>query len=165
LGDFRALIAAVDLGERRMADVAKKYGMASFLENVHGLMDYSERRMRAEIELIPDGRYFFEDVMEDDGITDQPYTIKAEVTVKGSDLIVDYHGSSPQAKGPINGTLGVAHGAAYNTILQLTDSTIPNNSGCFRPIRVLAPPGTVVNVNFPAPRSAATPRRIAGSPM
>jgi N-methylhydantoinase B len=117
LGDFRALIAAVDLGERRMADVAKKYGMASFLENVHGLMDYSERRMRAEIELIPDGRYFFEDVMEDDGITDQPYTIKAEVTVKGSDLIVDYHGSSPQAKGPINGTLGVAHGAAYNAIL------------------------------------------------
>lgn len=70
------------------------------------------------IELIPDGRYFFEDVMEDDEITDQPYTIKAEVPVKGSDLIVDYHGSSSRAKGPINGTLGIAHGAAYNAILQ-----------------------------------------------
>src|ERR1700734_1931514 len=150
-GDFRALIAAVDLGERRMADLANKYGIESFLQNVHGLMDYSERRMRAEIEEIPDGRYLFEDVMEDDGITDLPYTIKAEVTVKGSDLIVDYYGSSPQAKGPINGTLGVAHGAAYNAILQLTDSTIPKNSGCFRPIRVLAPPGPVVNVNFPGP--------------
>ena len=77
--------------------------------------------------------------------------IRAEVTVKGSDIIVDYFGSSPQAKGPINGTLGVAHGAAYNGILQLTDCTIPKNSGCFRPIRVLAPPGSVVNVNFPGP--------------
>ena len=91
--------------------------------------------------------------MEDDGITDQPYTIKAEVPVKGSDLIVDYHGSSSRAKGPINGTLGVAHGAAYNAILQLTDSTVPKNSGCFRPIRVLASPWTVVNVNFPGPET------------
>src|ERR1700727_303696 len=102
-GDFRALIAATDLGERRMADLARKHGIAAFRDNVAALMDYSERRMRAEIDKIPDGRYVFEDVMEDDGITDQPYTIKAEVTVKGSDLIVDYHGSSPQAKGAIKG--------------------------------------------------------------
>ena len=150
-GDFRALIAAIDLGERRMADLARKHGIAAFRENVAALMDYSERRMRAEIEKIPDGRYVFVDCMEDDGIEDKVYTIRAEVTVDGSDLIVDYHGSSRQAKGPINGTLGVAHGAAYNAVLQLTDSTIPKNSGCFRPIRVLAPPGTVVNVNFPGP--------------
>ncbi len=150
-GDFRALIASIDLGERRLADVVRKHGIASFEEHVHALMDYSERRMRAEIEKIPDGRYVFEDYMEDDGIEDRAYKIRAEVTVSGGDLIVDYHGSSKQAKGPINGTLGVAHGAAFNAILQLTDSTIPKNSGCFRPIRVLAPPGSMVNVNFPGP--------------
>jgi len=150
-GDFRALIAAIDLGERRTADVVRKHGVASFEEHVRALMDYSERRMRSEIEKIPDGRYVFEDYMEDDGIEDRAFKIRAEVTVRGSDLIVDYHGSSKQAKGPINGTLGVAHGAAFNAILQLTDSTIPKNSGCFRPIRVLAQPGTVVNVNFPGP--------------
>ncbi|KMO37289.1 5-oxoprolinase [Methylobacterium variabile] len=150
-GDFRALIAATDLGERRMADLVRKHGVAAFREHVAALMDYSERRMRAEIEKIPDGRYVFDDCMEDDGIEDRAFTIRAEVTVAGSDIVVDYHGSSPQAKGPINGTLGVAYGAAYNAILQLTDSTIPKNSGCFRPIRVLAPPGTVVNVNFPGP--------------
>jgi N-methylhydantoinase B len=150
-GDFRALIAAIDLGERRMIDLARKQGLDSFHQNVKALMDYSERRMRAEIEQIPDGRYVFEDYMEDDGIEDRAFKIRAEVTVDGSDMIVDYHGSSPQAKGPINGTLGVAHGAAYNAVLQLTDFTIPKNSGCFRPIRVLAPPGSVVNVNFPGP--------------
>ncbi len=150
-GDFRALIAATDLGERRMADLARKYGVAAFREHGAALMDYSERRMRAEIEKIPDGRYSFSDVMEDDGIEDKASTIRVEVTVSGSNIVVDYHGSSKQAKGPINGTLGVAHGAAYNAILQLTDSTIPKNSGCFRPIRVLAEPGSVVNVNFPGP--------------
>ncbi|BAQ50035.1 hydantoinase B/oxoprolinase family protein [Methylobacterium aquaticum] len=150
-GDFRALIAATDLGERRMADLVRKHGVGAFRAHVAALMDYSERRMRAEIEKIPDGRYVFTDCMDDDGIEDRAFTIRAEVTVAGSDLVVDYYGSSPQAKGPINGTLGVAFGAAYNAVLQLTDSTIPKNSGCFRPIRVLAPPGTVVNVNFPGP--------------
>lgn len=150
-GDFRAMIAATELGERRLADLAAKYGVDSFREHVVALMDYSERRMQAEIAAIPDGLYTFEDYMEDDGITDRPYKIHVEVHVKGEELIVDYHGSDPQARGPINATLGVAHGAAYNAVLQLTDSTIPKNSGCFRPIRVLAEPGSMLNVNYPAP--------------
>jgi N-methylhydantoinase B len=151
MGDFRALIAATDLGERRMAQLVRKYGTKNFREIVGALMDYSERRMRAEISKIPDGRYVFEDYMEDDGIEDKPYKIRAEVVVEGSSMVVDYHGSSKQAKGPINATLGVAWSAAYDAVLQLTDFSIPKNSGCFRPIRVLAPPGTVVNVNFPGP--------------
>ena len=132
-GDFRALIAAVDLGERRMADVAKKVRDGE-LPRERPRPDGLFRAAHAGRDRTDPGRsLFFEDVMEDDGITDQPYTIKAEVTVKGSDLVVDYYGSSPQARGPINGTLGVAHGAAYNAILQLTDSTIPKNSGPLPP--------------------------------
>jgi N-methylhydantoinase B len=150
-GDFRALIAATDLGERRMAALVHKHGKEAFLRNVQELMDYSERRMRAEIAQIPDGKYTFEDYMEDDGIEDKAYLIKATVFVQGDELVVDYTGSDPQAKGPINATLGVAWGATYNAVLQLTDSTIPKNSGCFRPIKVLARPGTVVNVDFPGP--------------
>ncbi|XWN31256.1 MAG: hydantoinase B/oxoprolinase family protein [Devosia sp.] len=150
-GDLRALIASVELGERRMADLVKKYGVEEFTANVSGLMDYSERRMRAEIDKIPDGRYYFEDFMEDDGIEDKAYKICAEVTIDGDSAIVDYWGSSPQAKGPINGTLGVAWGAAYNAFLHLTDPTIPKNSGCFRPIRICAEPGSVVNVDYPGP--------------
>jgi N-methylhydantoinase B len=167
-GDFRALIAATDLGERRMADLVRKHGKERFRDAARDLMDYSERRMRAEIAQIPDGRYSFEDYMEDDGIEDRAYMIRATVFVQGDEMVVDYTGSSPQAKGPINATLGVAWGAAYNAVLQLTDSTIPKNSGCFRPIRVLAPPGSMVNVNFPGPSvggNTETHCRIANTIM
>jgi N-methylhydantoinase B len=121
MGDFRALIAATDLGERRMTQLVRKHATKNFREIVNALMDYSERRMRAEISKIPDGRYVFEDYMEDDGIEDKAYKIRAEVVVDGSDMVVDYHGSSAQAKGPINATLGVAWSAAYDAVLQLTD--------------------------------------------
>jgi N-methylhydantoinase B/oxoprolinase/acetone carboxylase alpha subunit len=60
---------------------------------------------------------------------------------------------------------GRARSRHRKAVLQMTDSTIPKNSGCFRPIRVLAEPGTVVNVNFPGPSVGATPRPIAVSPM
>lgn len=167
-GDYRAMIAAVDLGERRMADLAKKHGVEGFREHVAALMDYSERRMRAEIAEIPDGTYTFHDWMEDDGIEDKPYKINVTVHVKGDGLIVDYYGSDPQAKGPINATLGVAWGAAYNAVLQLTDASIPKNSGCFRPIKVIAPPSTVVNVDYPGPcvgGNTETHCRIANTVM
>ncbi|MDF2230974.1 hydantoinase B/oxoprolinase family protein [Albimonas sp. CAU 1670] len=167
-GDYRAMIAAVDLGERRMADLAKKHGVEGFREHVAALMDYSERRMRAEIAEIPDGTYTFHDWMEDDGIEDKPYKINVTVHVKGDGLIVDYYGSDLQAKGPINATLGVAWGAAYNAVLQLTDASIPKNSGCFRPIKVIAPPSTVVNVDYPGPcvgGNTETHCRIANTVM
>ncbi len=167
-GDFRALIAAADLGGRRLADLVRKHGKVAFRESAQGLMDYSERRMRSEIAKIPDGRYGFEDYMEDDGIEDRAHMIRVGVFVQGDEMVVDYTGSSKQAKGPINATLGVAWGAAYNAVLQLTDSTIPKNSGCFRPIRVLAPPGSMVNVNFPGPSvggNTETHCRIANAVM
>ena len=114
-------------------------------------MDYSERRMRAEITQIPDGVYSFSDFVEDDGIEDKKFEIFVNIHKKGSDVIADFSKSSSQAKGPINATLGVTISATYNALLHLTDPSIPKNSGCFRPIRVIASPGSVVNVDFPAP--------------
>ncbi len=148
-GDLRALISAVDLGERRLAELIRKYGKATFRQTVHDLMDYSEARMRAEIKSFPDGHYGFEDYIEDDGIEDKEYKIRVTVHVQGDEVVIDYTGSSPQAKGPINATLGVAWSASYNAMLNLTDPSIPKNSGCFRPIRIVAPAGTVMNVNYP----------------
>jgi N-methylhydantoinase B len=166
-GDLRALIAAVDLGEKQMTLIYKKYGKEKIKETVNDLLLYSERRMRAELELIPDGIYAFSDTIESDGIdADRTYTVAVEVHKRGGEIIVDYHGSSPQASGPINATLGVATSAAYNAVLHMTDPTIPRNSGCFRPIRVMAPPGTIVNVDFPAPEvggNTETHPRIVGT--
>ena len=150
-GDLRALIAGVDVGETRLEAMVKKYGKEVFRKNVADLYDYSESRMRAEIAAIPDGKYNFQDTIEDDGIEKKPFTINTTVYVQNDEVVVDYTGSSDQAKGPINATLGVAYSASYNGILHCTDHTIPKNSGCFRPIKVVAPPGTILNVDFPAP--------------
>ncbi len=148
-GDLRALISAVDLGERRMIELISKYGTEVFRDTVSGLLAYSEARMRAEIASFPDGRYTFEDCLEDDGIEDKEFWIRVAVHVQGDEVVIDYTGSSPQAKGPINATLGVAYSASFNAMLHLTDQTIPKNSGCFNPIRVIAPGGTVMNVDYP----------------
>ena len=159
-GDLRALIAAVDLGEKQMIGVYKKYGKHKVKETVNDLLLYSERRMRAELEAIPDGIYSFADYVESDGIVaDRTYTIAVEVHKTGGNIVVDYTGSSPQAAGPINATLGVSTSAAYNAVLHMTDPSIPRNSGCFRPIRVVAPPGTWIS---PHPKSVEIPKRTRG---
>lgn len=166
-GDLSALIAAVDLGESRAVQTIQKYGKALFAETINDLLDYSERRMRAELRAIPDGIYRFTDNIESDGVDEgRTYVIAVEAHKSGDEIIVDYYGSSPQAKGPINATLGVATSAAYNAVLHMTDPSIPRNSGCFRPIRVLAPPGTILNVDYPGPEvggNTETHPRIVGT--
>jgi len=150
-GDYRALISSVELGTQRIADLIDKYGKDVFRQACNELMDYSEKRMRAELAAIPDGRYRFSDFMEDDGIVDRPFHIRVECVVQNDEIVIDFTGSDAQAGGAINATLGVTRSASYNAILHLTDPSIPKNSGCFRPIRIVAPGGTVVNVDYPAP--------------
>lgn len=150
-GDLRAMIGAVDLGVDRISQIVAKYGREVFKTTCEDLMDYAERRMRAELSSFPDGKYAFEDVIENDGIENKPYTVAIDLHINGDELVADYDRSSPQARGPINATLGVATGAVYNGMLHVTDPSIPKNSGCFRPIRVVSPPGKVTNVDYPGP--------------
>lgn len=150
-GDLSAMIGCVDLGVDRINGIIKKYGKALFTETCEDLMDYAERRMRAELAVFPDGKYSFSDVVENDGIERKPYTVAIDMYVQGDEIVADYDRSSKQAKGPINATLGVAIGAVYNGLLHITDPTIPKNSGAFRPIRVVSPPGRVTNVDYPGP--------------
>ncbi len=149
-GDFRALISAVDVGAARLTALIEKYGPETFRQTANDLMDYAEARMRAELSAFRDGVYSFEDYMEDDGIEDRPYKIHVDVHVQGDEVVVDYGGSDPQAQGPINAVLSVAWSSAYNAILHLTDPSIPKNSGCFRPIKIVAPGGSMVNADYPA---------------
>ena len=115
------------------------------------LMAIAERRMRAEIEAIPDGTYTFQDAIEDDGITDRDYPIELALTIDGGNVIADFTGSAQQAVGPVNAIYAVTASAIYNAFLHLTDPTIPRNEGCYRPFTIIAPPGTIVNCSFPAP--------------
>lgn len=165
-GDMRAMIAGVELGANRLQDIVGKYGLGTFKQTADDLLDYSETRMRAEIATIPNGCYDFVDYMDNDGVSDSKIRIEVACHVQDDRVVVDFTGSSPQVAGPINATLGVSWSATYNAILHLTDPTIPKNSGCFRPIKVIAPRGTVVNVDYPAPEVGGNTEahpRIAGA--
>jgi N-methylhydantoinase B len=150
-GDLNAQISSLRIAERRVIVLLDRYGAERVTRAADELMDYSERWMRAEISAIPDGTYEFTDYMEDDGVVAEPVEFKVAVTVEGDRLVVDWTGSSPQVRGPINATYGVTAGAVYNAVFHLTDSRIPKNSGAYRPIHIIAPPGTVVNVVYPGP--------------
>jgi N-methylhydantoinase B len=150
-GDFRAMMASLDLAEERLHELLDTYGAATVREACRELLEVAERRMRAEIRGIPRGVYHFEDVIEDDGITDRDYPMKLALTIGDGHVIADFTGSAPQAVGPVNAIYAVTASAVYNAILHLTDPTIPRNEGCYRPLTIIAPPGTIVNCAFPAP--------------
>ena len=149
-GDMMAMIGSLYVGERSMLELAEKYGNDRLHEITEAIKNYSERRMRAEITEMPDGVYELERyAADDDGITEEPAKIKVKVTIKGDNMTVDFTGSDPQRKGPINCTYGVTASGTYNALLHLTDSSIPSNHGCYRPVRIIAPPETIVNVEYP----------------
>ena len=150
-GDFRAMMASLDLAEARIHELLAMYSAETVLAATAELLAVAERRMRAEIAAIPNGVYHFEDVIEDDGITERDYPMRLRLVVRDSDIIADFTGSAPQATGPVNAIYAVTAAAIYNAFLHLTDPTIPRNEGCYRPFTVIAPPGSIVNCSFPAP--------------
>ncbi|MBM4028031.1 MAG: hydantoinase B/oxoprolinase family protein [Planctomycetes bacterium] len=149
-GDIKAMIGSLYVGERRMLELIADLGRDRFVEVAQAIKDYGERRMRAEIAEMPDGEYEFEDiVIDNDGITDVPARLRVKVTITGERMIVDYSGSDAQRLGPVNCTYGVTASATYNALMHLTGGEIPSNHGCYRPIKIIAPPGTIVNVDYP----------------
>ena len=164
-GDFHAMLGALNVGERRCHELFARYGAATVLAATRQLIDYSERLMRAEIAAIRDGEYAAEEILEDDGITGDPYVIRVTVVVRGGGVLVDFTRSDPQARGPINATFGVTASATYNAVLQVTGTHIPRNAGCYRPVTIIAPPGSIVNVRYPGPSvggNTETQPRIVG---
>jgi N-methylhydantoinase A/oxoprolinase/acetone carboxylase beta subunit/N-methylhydantoinase B/oxoprolinase/acetone carboxylase alpha subunit len=150
-GDLHAMLGALKTAEERFLALCDAFGPDFIVEVSGALLDYAERWMRSEISNIPDGVYEFEDHMEDDGVTDAPVRLHVKVTVAGDELTADFSGSDPQARGPINATFGVTMSATFNALYQLADKAIPKNGGCYRPVHVIARPGSVVNVQYPGP--------------
>lgn len=152
-GDFHAMIGALNVGDRRLLALVDRYGLDTVREGSRGLIDYSERRLRAEIEGLPDGRYEASMLVEDDGVSTDPFEVKTALAVRGDEVIADFTGSSAQVRGPMNCTYVVAASAVYNAVFCVTDPQmlIPRNSGCYRPMNIVAPAGSVVNVKHPGP--------------
>jgi N-methylhydantoinase B len=167
LGDLRAQLAACHIGERGLLDMVARYGRELLEVAFEDLLSYTERLARAAIERLPDGRYEFVDHLDDDGIDPQPIRFQVAVTVHGSELSVDFSGTSPQVKGAINCVLSFTRSSVYACVRCLLPKTLPNNEGYFRAIKVIAPPGTIVNPLPPAPVAARglTGYRIANAVM
>jgi N-methylhydantoinase B len=154
-GDIKAMVAAVNSCDRRVQEMVRKFGVETVIEGMDAVLDYAERRARAAIARIPDGTYRFSDYMEDDLQSDVPIRIKVALTVEGDSLHLDFTGTDPQVASALNiATHGVTHPficQAINAYIVTLDPDIPKASSILRPVRVTAPPGTVVNCLFPAP--------------
>ncbi len=149
MGDLRAQLAAHEVGKRRFMEILDRYRAASVSERIQALLDYSERMMRAVIAQIPDGVYEFEDYLDDDGIQPQPIRIRVRLTVRGTAATVDFTGTDPECAGSLNAVEAITQSATYYCFMCLLGDDVPFNAGCYAPIRVIAPSGTVVNARFP----------------
>ncbi|MET4805985.1 N-methylhydantoinase B [Limibacillus sp. MBR-115] len=152
IGDFNAQFAANAIGGQRVTQICEKYGVDSVTAVMTELMDYSERRFRAALIEIPDGTYYGEDALDDDGLTDKPLEVKATLVVKGDTISVDFAGSCPQVTRNLNCPFSSTVSSTLSAIKSvLTSPDIPFNEGVKRPISITAPKGSLLNPNYPAP--------------
>jgi len=153
-GDLAAQLASIQRGEQRLKEMVTKFGASRLAAGVRGLQDYSERMMRATLRELPAGTYRFEDVLDNDGITSAPVPIRVRITVGKGTAEVDFTGSAVQVAGPMNANYAVTLAATMYVFRCLIREDVPFTSGILRPIRVIAPEGTVVNALAPAPMAA-----------
>jgi N-methylhydantoinase B len=150
-GDLQAQMASLAVGEANLQRVAGRYGADTLIRGCAQILDGSERAMRAMIGRMPDGHYEFTDFIDDDGLTDTPIRVHAAIDITGEEMVVDLSGSGPQALGPINATLASSSSAVFYAVMACADTLIAANAGCYRPVRVIAPEGSIVNARHPAP--------------
>jgi N-methylhydantoinase B len=164
-GDLRAQLAAHRLAERRIAELCARRGRDRVAAAMDELYAYSERRMRAGIAALPDGRYEAEDLLEPPA---GELAIRVAVTIAGDSVDVDFAGTSPQHDGNLNCPLAVARSASYYVVRVLVDPDLPASGGAFAPVTVRAPEGCLLNARPPAAVAAGnveTSSRIVDTVM
>lgn len=168
-GDLGAQIAACQTGAQRLREICGRYGIVRARRAAADLLVYSEEMMRGFLRTIPPGRYVAEDFLDDDGVEDKPVRIAVsiEVPVKPvgksavgarltakrkatAQITIDFTGSDPQVQGAINAVEAITYSACFYVFRCLLREDVPATSGLMRPIRVIAPSGTVVNAKPPA---------------
>jgi N-methylhydantoinase B len=165
LADLRAQAAANRIGGLRLVELAERHGLARLRAGMDEVLAYAERRTRAALQALPDGRYAAEDVLEDDADgTPRDVKLRVDATVAGDRLTLDFAGSDPQVEGNLNCPLSVTKSAAFFAVRVLTDPDAPPSAGAYRPIEVRAPAGCLLNARYPAAVAAGnveTSSRVA----
>lgn len=142
-GDFDAQLGALRTGAARLEALAARHGAAELARWMDALLDYAERLARAAIAAVPDGEYEAADAME--GADGALLPLRARVTVAGDAATIDFAGSAPEQAASINAVEAVTRSAAIYCVRCLLPPDAPSNAGVFRPVRVIAPEGSIVN--------------------
>jgi N-methylhydantoinase B len=149
-GDLHAQLAANRIGIERMHAFNERFGTQALMADMDALLRYSERMTRQLIADLPDGCYRFEDALDDDGFTTSAATIRVAIMIEGEQITVDFSGTDVQRPGSINAVYPVTLSAVVYVFRCVLGLDIPANSGCLRPIHIIAPEGTLVNARRPA---------------
>ena len=154
MGDLEAQLNALSRGQQRLEEVFRRYGPTLVRTGIDELADRSEAVMRANIENMPDGRYYFEDYLDNDGIVDEHLYVRLLVTVAGDQLTFDFSDSSPRCQGPLNSPATNTRTGAYIALKHFYPD-LPVNEGTFRPIDFIIPENSFLNAEFPYPVSGS----------
>jgi N-methylhydantoinase B len=151
-GDLDAQIGACRVGERRILEVAEKYGASRLEGIVDELLDYSERLVRAELRTMPAGAFSAEDWLDDDGVTDEPrkIAVRLKLNPEAGEIHVDFAGSSPQVAGSVNAVRAITVSACFYVLRCLLDEDAPATAGILRPLTISTPAGSIVDASPPA---------------
>src|SRR5690606_37654208 len=121
-----------------------KYGPDEVRRYMDELAERAERQMRSHLAAIPDGHYAFETQLDSDGLVLGPMTVALDVTVRGSDMVLDFSRSSGPVKGAMNGSLSATVSSVYVALKHIFPD-VPINAGAFRPVTVISPETTFLN--------------------
>jgi N-methylhydantoinase B len=150
-GDLAAQLGTLRVGEARLLEIVDRYGFKEADEYARHLIDYAARLARRTIAEIPDGVYEAEDFLDDDGELPGRVRIAVRIEIRGDRARVDFSGSAPQVRGPINAVEAITVSAVYYIIRCLIAGDVPASAGLLAPVEVIAPSGTIVNARPPAP--------------
>lgn len=156
-GDIHCLVGTVTLGERRLLGLIQKHGLRTIERAIDNFLNATERQVRQEIRKIPNGVYYAERFMDNDGFNrEKMIKIALKLIVDDASVTFDYSNSDQQVKGYVNSTLANTYSCSYLALFTTIDSNIRHNEGAFRPIKIVAPEGTIVNCLEPAPCTTCT---------
>jgi N-methylhydantoinase B len=155
-GDLQAHLGALKSAEAELQRAAERYGLETVKLAMNELIGYTERIVRKSIEDIPDGVYEAEDFADTDGFSPEPVRVRVTLTIKGSDITVDFTGSSPICKGSINSPIANTTSAAFYSLQFFLAPHAPSNAGMFAPIKVVVPDNCWLNAKWPAPTIGCT---------
>jgi N-methylhydantoinase B len=154
VGDIKAMLAALRLGGKRVAEMIARHGLDAFLQCHDDLKDYAAEKARAVLRRIPDGEYDFWDYMDDDFVTPLPIRLRVRMTVRDGTVHLDLTGTDHQVEASYNvATLGRMHEwltMRFTSFLMTHDKSLPLNAGLFRHLTMTNPPATVLNAEFPS---------------